>query len=80
MSYEENRRTIGRLLMALVFLASAVVLIVQGNYPIYQKWLPNINDIGKSLFLEFGIPFELVSLLVLAVIFGAIHIVRREEL
>ncbi|MFO7967468.1 MAG: NADH-quinone oxidoreductase subunit J [Archaeoglobaceae archaeon] len=80
MSYEENKRTIGRLLLALVFLATAVVLIIQADYPLYQKWLPNIEDIGKSLFLEFGIPFELVSLLVLAVIFGAIHIVRREEL
>ncbi len=80
MSYEENRRTIGRLLLALIFLASAVVLIVQADYPMYQKWLPTIKDIGKSLFLEFGIPFELVSLLVLAVIFGAIHIVRREDL
>lgn len=80
MSYEENRRLIGRLLLGLVFLASAVILIVQGNYPMYQKWLPTIRDIGRSLFLDFGIPFELVSLLILAVIFGAVHIVRREDL
>lgn len=80
MSYEENRRLIGRLLLSLVFLASAVILIVQGDYPLYQRWVPTLRDIGKSLFLEYGIPFEIASLLILAAIFGAIHIVRREML
>lgn len=80
MSYEENRRIIGRLLLGLVFLASTVVLIIQGDYPMFQKWLPTLRDIGESLFLEYGIPFEVASLLILAAIFAAIHIVRRESL
>ena len=79
MSYEENRRLIGRLILSLVFLACSVVFMSAGNYPLYETWKPNLYAIGESLFLVYGIPFEVASLLILAAVFGAIHLVRREE-
>jgi len=79
MSYEENRRLIGRLILSLVFLGCAAVFMSAGNYPLYEIWRPNLYAIGKSLFLVYGIPFEVASLLILAAVFGAIHLVRREE-
>ena len=78
MSYEENRRLIVKLLLSIVFLGSATVFLVSGEYPLYQMWSPNLVEIGNSLFLTFGIPFEVASLLILAAVFGAIHLVRRE--
>jgi len=78
MSYEENRRLIVKLLISIVFLVSAANFLVSGDYPVYEKWTPNLEDIGSFLFLKFGIPFEVASLLILVAIFGAIHLVRRE--
>lgn len=79
MSYEENKKLIGRLLLSLVFLGCAAIFLSKADYPLYEMWKPDLYAIGKSLFLVYGIPFEVASLLILAAVFGAIHLVRREE-
>lgn len=42
------------------------------------EWLPSVHQIGHALLSTFLIPFELLSVLLLAVLVGAVMLVRKE--
>jgi NADH:ubiquinone oxidoreductase subunit 6 (subunit J) len=38
-----------------------------------------VNSLAKALFSDYAVPFEILSLLLLAAIIGAIYLARRPE-
>lgn len=58
---------------------SKIVLIVSSNKIIEKPLTDNIQRIGFHLLTDFSLPFELLSIILLIALVGAITIARREE-
>jgi NADH:ubiquinone oxidoreductase subunit 6 (subunit J) len=68
--------------VCLIFALSTIFLI--GNthvwrYATKEPPAPNVLTLGKYLMTEFMLPFEVVSVLLLAALIGAIVLARREK-
>lgn len=50
-----------------------------GNQRIELKQVVRVKDIGESMFTNFVLPFEAISVLLLAALVGAIVLARREK-
>jgi NADH-quinone oxidoreductase subunit J len=77
---ERWRRPIAAGVMAfLVFLALASVIDRMGFIGAGQGGLADGTAIGVELFTRYIVPFELLSILLLGAIFGALAIARKED-
>ncbi len=78
-------------ILALIFLATLLVLIAatpwggeeMGSYSFepregYRAPESGIGDIGVEIFTSYLVPFEVLSLVLLAALIGAIHVARKE--
>ncbi len=79
----EESRTPARVVTALVvgagFPAVLAVMLVGGSFPVAPatEQLFGVRDIGFALLTRFELPFEAVSLLLLAAIIGSVAVARR---
>lgn len=79
---QTNENAVSAALICLIFAACAMLLIGGTNvWRISEKTLPtdNIMMIGKYLMTQYMLPFEVVSVLLLAAMIGAIVLARKEE-
>jgi len=80
-----HRQTAIAGIVSLVLVTLLVILTVQGVFPGPFKELvqsqvgDNVSYVGGSLYTTFIFPFELASLVLLVVLFGAIVLGKREE-
>jgi NADH-quinone oxidoreductase subunit J len=58
---------------------SALIIATFGDVRATEVTGPTISDIGISIFADWVLPFELLSMLLLAALIGAILLVRRED-
>lgn len=58
---------------------SEISLIVSSNKIIEESLTNNVQRIGFHLLTDFSLPFELLSIILLVALVGAITIARREE-
>ena len=65
-------------LIAIAFGLFVLTFIAGARYPSEILWVPNVNEIGQALFKIFGVPFEIASLIIVAAVFAAIYLVRRD--
>jgi NADH-quinone oxidoreductase subunit J len=77
---DSQNRALGLKVAGGLFVVLAV-LIVQafGDHPRADVAGPRVTDIGIALFAEWVLPFELLSMLLLAALIGAILLARRES-
>ena len=74
----------GSLLITLLFLAVVVVSLIGTSFPVMDKPLADIADpsniekIGLMLVTEHVIAFEVLALVLLASLIGAIYLARKE--
>lgn len=78
-------------ILTLIFLAALLVFIAatpwggeeKGSYSFepregYRAPESGIGDIGVEIFTSYLVPFEVLSLVLLAALIGAIHVARKE--
>merc|ERR1712096_149139 len=64
--------------IASVFSESEMTLGVKGDYPIETvEEIGSIKLIGQLLFTEYVLPFEIISILLLVAVIGAVVIAKR---
>lgn len=79
---QSNENVFVGLFVCVIFILSALLLIHQTEVWRYaEDGLPadNVTTIGKYLMTEYMLPFEVVSVLLLAALIGAIVLARRER-
>jgi len=82
---QTNKNAMPALLACIVFAISVIMLIratsEKGIWQWAETMLPgdNVMIIGKMLMTRFMLPFEVVSILLLAAMIGAIVLARREK-
>jgi len=79
---QSNKNVLVAFFVCLMFMVSTLVMIHKTGVWVYTKEaLPadNIVTIGKLLMTEFMLPFEVVSVLLLAAMIGAIVLAREEK-
>ena len=75
----ENGQWIGAAFIALLFFVILAFVAVGTNWPVTQSTVPSdlITNLGTELVTTYLLPFEAVSLLLLAALVGAIVIARE---
>jgi NADH-quinone oxidoreductase subunit J len=64
--------------VASIFSDSALTLGEKGNYPLEKiEEIGSITLIGQLLFTEYVLPFEIISILLLVAVIGAVVIAKR---
>ncbi|MEW5922893.1 MAG: NADH-quinone oxidoreductase subunit J [Candidatus Zixiibacteriota bacterium] len=68
-------------LVSLAFLGSSMCAMLKTRWNIGEVTLPenNIMSLGKLLMTDFVLPFEVVSILLLAALIGAVVLARKES-
>lgn len=72
-------------IVGLILMALLIILSIQGVFPgpfreLVAPQVPNnVAYVGGAIFTDFLLPFELASLVLLVVLFGAIVLGKREE-
>jgi NADH-quinone oxidoreductase subunit J len=76
-----NEQVIPASLIVLVFFALSIFTLVKTAWPISGGQLPSdrIFEMGRLLMSDYVIPFEVVSIVLLVALIGAIIIARRES-
>lgn len=76
-----NEQVIPAALITMVFFVLSILALVKTAWPVSGGQLPDerIFEIGRLLMSEYVIPFEVVSVVLLAALIGAIIIGRREK-
>jgi NADH-quinone oxidoreductase subunit J len=65
--------------VSLFVLLSSLIISAFGDVRVEQVGGPRIADIGFALFRDWVLPFEVLSMLLLAALVGAIVLTRRED-
>jgi NADH-quinone oxidoreductase subunit J len=75
-----NEQVVPASLIVLVFFALSIFTLVKTAWPISGGQLPSdrIFEMGRLLMSDYVIPFEVVSIVLLVALIGAIIIARRE--
>jgi|YNPNPStandDraft_1061719.scaffolds.fasta_scaffold00676_3 NADH-quinone oxidoreductase subunit J len=84
---EMGRPVINLRKVAATFAVAAIVALVTGGLAASAMparrgvgpWFGSIEGVGRVLFTEYLLPFEIVSILLLAAIIGAVVIARKEK-
>ena len=79
----DNRQKPWALLVAGVTLAVIIFVTITSGWPDQQSQAAleraSVQQLGRALFLQWAVPFELVSLVLLVALIGAIIVARQEE-
>jgi NADH-quinone oxidoreductase subunit J len=75
-----NEQVIPASLIVLVFFALSIFTLIKTAWPLSEAQLPadRIFEMGRLLMSDYVIPFEVVSIVLLVALIGAIIIARRE--
>jgi NADH:ubiquinone oxidoreductase subunit 6 (subunit J) len=73
------RRPVPALVLAVLVLAVLVSFVESGDVVVAVGGLDDGRAVGVSLFSRYVVPFELLSILLLGAIFGALVIARKDE-
>ena len=83
---QSNDNVLVGFFVCVIFAISALLLLLKTYQSIWSKLTPtgplpanNIETLGKYLMTEFMLPFEVVSILLLAAMIGAIVLARKEK-
>jgi NADH-quinone oxidoreductase subunit J len=83
---QSNENVLVAFFVCFIFVISAVMLLARTYESVWSKLSPaetlpaqNILTLGKYLMTEFMLPFEVVSVLLLAAMIGAIVLARKES-
>ena len=78
---QTNEQKIPATIIVLVFFVLAVITMIKTAWPEVNAALPdnNILELGKQLLSTYVVPFEVVSLVLLVALIGAIIISRGEK-
>jgi len=83
---QSNENVLVAFFVCVTFVISALMLLKKTNEGVWSKMKPvqelpenNILTLGKYLMTEFVLPFEVVSVLLLAAMIGAIVLARKEK-
>lgn len=82
--YRFFRPRIVGMVIALLFLAIVMVSVIGTSWPAIDQLPQNLEDqsniegIGYLIFTEFVVPFELLSIVLLSAMIGAIYIAKGE--
>ena len=76
-----NEQVIPATLVILVFFVLSILTLVKTTWPLSENPMPadNIAEIGKLLLSDYVIPFEVVSIVLLVALIGAIVISRKDK-
>lgn len=76
-----NEQVIPASLITLIFFVLSLFTLIKTAWPVSDGQLPTdrIFEIGRLLMSEYVIPFEVVSIVLLAALIGAIIIAKRES-
>lgn len=77
-----NKQVLPAVFVCIVFAIGAIALVANTDiWPFANTPLPedNIGSIGKFMMTDFMLPFEVVSILMLAALIGAIMLAREER-
>jgi NADH:ubiquinone oxidoreductase subunit 6 (subunit J) len=76
-----NEQVIPASLIVLVFFALSIFTLVKTAWPVSAGQLPSdrIFEMGRLLMSDYVIPFEVVSIVLLVALIGAIIIARRDS-
>jgi NADH:ubiquinone oxidoreductase subunit 6 (subunit J) len=77
-----NRQTVFAFPLAVAVATVVTVILVSSRYSkaiAHTSLTPSLADLSKLLFNAYVLPFELVSLVLLAAMIGAIVLARRED-
>ena len=77
---DSQNRVMGAVIAGIMF-AVLVTLIIEayGNAPAVEMTGPNVADIGVAIFANWVFPFEVLSMLLLGALIGAVLLSRRES-
>lgn len=67
------------LISGIVFTGLLIFLFTNSNLPALQSMEGTIENIGRNLFTNYLLPFELISILVLLGIFAALSLAKPEK-
>lgn len=65
--------------VGLTFMISIISIFSKANYPPLQDVMGTVERVGKNLFSNYIVPFELIAVLILLGIFAAISLTRKER-
>ncbi len=77
-----NKQVLPAVFVCIVFVIGAIALIANTDiWPYSEAALPedNVGTIGRLMMTDFMLPFEVVSILMLAALIGAIMLAREER-
>jgi NADH-quinone oxidoreductase subunit J len=76
-----NEQVLPAAFIVLLFFVLSVFTLVKTAWPLSQNQMPanNIFELGRLLMSEYVIPFEVVSIVLLVALIGAIVISRRDK-
>lgn len=82
--YRFFRPRILGMIVALLFLAVVLVSVIGSSWPVTDQLPQNLDDqsniegIGLLVFTQFVVPFEILSIVLLSAMVGAIYIAKGE--
>jgi len=78
---QTNEQVFPAVLIVLIFFAMSIATLLLTSWPTATAELPsdNVNRIGQLLMTTYVIPFEVISVVLLVALIGAIVISRREK-
>jgi NADH-quinone oxidoreductase subunit J len=78
---QTNEQKIPAAIIVLIFFALSVITMIRTAWPIVHSSLPenNIFELGRQLLSTYVVPFEVVSIVLLVALIGAIVISRSPE-
>ncbi|PKK82558.1 MAG: NADH-quinone oxidoreductase subunit J [candidate division Zixibacteria bacterium HGW-Zixibacteria-1] len=78
---QTNEQVTAAGLIAIAFLGASMYAMLRTKWNLGEVTLPenNIMSLGKLLMTDFVLPFEVVSVLLLAALIGAVVLARRES-
>jgi len=65
--------------VGLTFMVSVILIFSKANYPPLQDTMGTVERVGKNLFSNYILPFELTAVLILLGIFAAISLTRKKK-
>jgi NADH-quinone oxidoreductase subunit J len=77
---QTNEQKVPATIIVLIFFALSVITMIKTAWPLTRSELPsnNILELGRQLLQTYVVPFEVVSIVLLVALIGAIIISRRE--
>ena len=80
-NFDNDQKWVAALCSAALFGVTTWIMLdaFEGQEIDYGDQRPAVSDVGEAIFSDFVLPFEVVSVLLLAALIGAVVIARRDD-